>query len=56
MSTNREIYKKKTKQIRISAEVHKALKLKAALSGTTLKRIIEDSLKGISSEYGQGPI
>lgn len=48
---NRQIDNKKTKQIRIDAEVHRLLKIKAAEEKTTVKKIIEqivEELLGIT--------
>lgn len=41
---NRQIDKKKTKQVRIDASVHHLLKIKAAESGETLRSLIEGAL------------
>lgn len=41
---SQQIDKKKTKQIRIDAELHKLLKIKAAAENTTLKTLVESAL------------
>lgn len=41
---DRQIDKKKTKQVRIDADLHKRLKIRAATEKTTIKTIIEGFL------------
>lgn len=42
--SNRQIDKKKTKQVRIDASVHHLLKIKAAKDGETLRGLVESAL------------
>lgn len=42
MSTNLQKKKRITKQIRVSAELHKTLKIKAALKDITISKLIDE--------------
>ena len=44
---NRQIDKKPTKQVRLSYEIHRLVKIEAAKSGETIKSFIEGSLSTV---------
>lgn len=46
---NRQIDKKKTRQVRIDSSVHQLLKIKAAESGETLRNLVEGCLADLLS-------
>jgi len=41
---NRQIDKKRTKQVRIDSELHRLVKIEAAKSGETIKSLVESVL------------